>query len=81
MPLSNHKGTDTFTINTKYGYNIIEVRDNKIAVIDADCPDKIDVKMGFIEKPGETLVCLPHRLIVEIKGDYSEDEEDIILSY
>ena len=33
---------------------------------------------AYIEKAGESLVCLPHKVMIEIKGEL---EEDIILSY
>lgn len=79
VPLSTHKGEETFTIKNKYGFNIVEVKDNKIRVIEADCPDKIDVKVGFVQNPGEMIVCLPHKLIIEIKGEV--DHSDEILSY
>jgi hypothetical protein len=35
---------------------------------DADCPDKLCEKTGKISKNGETIVCLPHRVVVEIQG-------------
>ncbi|WP_238885639.1 NusG domain II-containing protein [Clostridium sp. YIM B02551] len=79
IPLSTHKGQDSIEIKTKYGLNIVEVKDNKIAIIDADCPDKICMKPGFIDSVGENLVCLPHKLMVEVKGETSED--GVILSY
>ncbi|WP_234958763.1 NusG domain II-containing protein [Sporanaerobacter sp. PP17-6a] len=70
----------TIPIKTKYGYNLIEIGDKKVRVIEADCPDKLDVKQGYISKPGETIVCLPNRLIIEIKGENGENEIDY-LSY
>lgn len=68
----------TIPIETKYGYNLIEVGDNQVRVIEASCPDKIDVKQGYISGIGETIVCLPNRLIVEIKGIDSVDGIDMI---
>ena len=35
---------------------------------DADCPDKLCEKTGKISKNGETIVRLPHRVVVEIQG-------------
>lgn len=55
-------------IKTKYGYNKLEIQNEKIKVIEADCPDKLDVKQGFIEETGSMIVCLPNRLVIEIKG-------------
>lgn len=62
-------------MQTKYGYNLIEIGDESVRVIDADCPDKIDVKQGSISKIGETIVCLPHKLVLEIKGTEKNIEE------
>ena len=59
---------NTFPIKTEYGYNLVEIDDEKVRVIEADCPDKIDVKQGYISRIGETIVCLPNKLVIEIKG-------------
>ena len=59
----------TIPIRTKFGYNLIEIGDGKIRVIEADCPDKIDVKQGYISEPNEMIVCLPNRLVIEIIGE------------
>ena len=68
----------TFPINSKYGYNLIEIGDEKIRVIEANCPDKVDVKQGYISKIGETIVCLPNKMIVEIKGMDKDRQIDIM---
>lgn len=59
--------------------NTIEVKKDRIRVKSADCPDQNCVLTGFIEKPGQTIVCLPHRLVIEIKSD-REPSQDIIVS-
>ena len=48
------------------GYNTVEIKDGKVFVTDADCPDKVCVKTGKVSEPGQTIVCLPHRVVVEI---------------
>lgn len=68
----------TIPIETQYGYNLIELGDNKVRVIEADCPDEIDVKQGYISGIGETIVCLPNKLVIEIKGIDENTEIDII---
>lgn len=78
IPLSEHKGEETIEVKTKTGVNIIKVSDDKISIVEADCPDKVCMKPGFIHKPGESLVCLPNRLMIQIKGN---SEEDIIISH
>jgi hypothetical protein len=48
-------------------YNVMIVENNTVNIIDADCPDKICVNHSTIENVGETIICLPHKLVVEIK--------------
>ena len=50
------------------GTNHIVIQDNAVYMSDADCPDKLCVHTGTIHKTGETIVCLPHRVVVEITG-------------
>ena len=47
-------------------------------MIDADCSDKLCLEQGYISKPGESIVCLPHRVMIQVIG---ENDDDIILSY
>ena len=50
------------------GYNTIVIKDKKVSVREADCPDKVCMNSGEIEKSGDTIVCMPHRVVVEIEG-------------
>lgn len=65
-------------VKTEFGYNLIEIGDGKVRVIEADCPDKLDVKQGYIERPGEVIVCLPNKLVIEIKGENKDNDIDYI---
>lgn len=48
------------------GHNTIRMEQGRIGVVDADCPDKICVRQGFITNGVLPIVCLPHRLSVVI---------------
>ncbi|MEG1795252.1 MAG: NusG domain II-containing protein [Clostridium sp.] len=77
--LDNHTTTEEFTVKTPEGFNIIRIEGSTIGVIDADCPDKVCILPGLVNKVGERLVCLPHKVVVEIKGTkIQESEEDFI---
>ena len=65
-------------IKSEYGFNLIEIGDERVRVIEADCRDKIDVKQGYISKIGETIICLPNRMVVEVKGIDKMDGIDIM---
>ena len=62
----------TKKIETKYGTNVVTVKDKAVFVSNADCPDKICEKHREITRAGETIVCLPHKLVVEIAEVMSE---------
>ncbi|MDO4680489.1 MAG: NusG domain II-containing protein [Aerococcus sp.] len=58
-------------------YNIIEVDNDRIRIKEDNSPDQIGVRTGWISRPGQTAVCLPHHVVLEVTGDYSEN--DLIL--
>lgn len=49
-------------------YNVLRIKDGKAAVIEANCGDYTCVRTGEVSKAGETIICLPHELVVEIIG-------------
>ena len=55
--------------------NVLEIKDGKAHLTDASCPDKLCVNMGYISKAGQSIICLPNKVVVEIKGKTSEKEE------
>ena len=67
---------NTYVIQTEFGRNVLELGDDNVRVIEADCPDQLDVKQGAISRPGQLLVCLPNRLIVEIKTERENVNEE-----
>ena len=53
-------------------YNAVTVRDGKIAVTEANCPDQYCVSQGFCNS-GEQIVCLPHKLVISFVGESEID--------
>ncbi len=58
------------------GTNTVVIENGTVYMTEADCPDKICVNTGKISKIGETIVCLPHRVVVEIQGEVSQSDRD-----
>lgn len=67
-----------FTINTDDGYNTVKIKDNKIWIEDADCPDKYCMHQGEISGDGQVIVCLPNKLLIKIVGNEKDKEIDFI---
>lgn len=59
------------------GTNLLQIEDGKASVTEADCPDKICVRSAAISRRGQTIVCLPHRLVVEVLGTGEEELDGI----
>ncbi len=55
-------------VDTQYGHNTVHVEPGSICVSYADCPDGVCVRQGAISRGGVPIVCMPHRLIIEIEG-------------
>lgn len=67
-----------FNIETDGGYNEIAVEDGFVFVKAADCRDQICVEHKRIHIMGETIVCLPHKLVVEIIGGQEADFDVVV---
>ena len=84
IALSDIEKTKQITIDSDDGhYNTVEISNDEVHMHDANCNDQVCVRSGAIDSPGETIVCLPHKVIVEITAkDSSDDQEiDIISSF
>ena len=65
LPLSE----DTQIVLGENGHtNTLIIRDGTAQVIEASCPDKICVGQGAIQYAGESIVCLPHKLVITVQG-------------
>lgn len=55
------------TVETEKGFNVVEIKDGYADCIEADCRDSLCVNQKAISKVNETIVCLPHKMIIEIE--------------
>ena len=59
-------------IDTDYGHNELTIKDGAAYMTDADCPDKYCIQMGKATHTGDSIVCLPHKLVIEITSSASD---------
>ena len=55
----------------KGGSNTVLVKDGRICIVEADCPDQICVKQGWLADSAAPIVCLPHQLVLQ----FAEESE------
>lgn len=60
--------------------NVCEIKDGKVKMTEASCPDHVCIRQGTIDAPGETVVCLPNKVVLEIVSkDGEEDGLDAVV--
>lgn len=74
------KKDDEFLIETSEGDNKIVVHDGGISIAEADCSDGVCVNQGTASKPGDMIVCLPHRVIIEVVGTSNNTSDEDVIS-
>lgn len=55
-------------VKTDAGTNLIVISGSEVYMAEADCPNRLCVLSGKIRYSGESIVCLPHKVIVYIAG-------------
>ncbi|MCF2650038.1 NusG domain II-containing protein [Niallia circulans] len=84
VDLTGHTENEQFMIKGKgKQYNLIEVENEQIRIKEDNSPDQIGVKMGWKGIPGQTIICLPHKVLIEIVAEKPEEmeEDGLILSH
>lgn len=75
LPLSQNT---TKGVTTDLGTNLIEIKDGRVCVEEADCPNQDCVHQGWIDAAGEQIVCLPHKLTVDIVDESAKTTYDVV---
>ena len=57
--------------------NVLTIKDGKAFISEADCPDKICVETRAVSYVGETIICLPHKLVIEITNENTDGGLDV----
>lgn len=57
--------------------NRVSIHEGKADMTEATCPDKLCVHQKPVSKSGETIVCLPHEVVVEVKGSEKGEFDSI----
>lgn len=67
IDLDKSKGSQEFEVDGDYHDKIL-VENGRIRFEDADCPDLVCVKTGWLDKNGQMAVCLPNKVSIKIEG-------------
>lgn len=51
------------------GYGVLSIKSGRARVLHADCRDQICVHTNEIKHEGEAIICLPNKIIIEIRDE------------
>lgn len=74
-PLSINK---TIDLHYHKGYNQLVIKDGAAFIKEADCPDKLCVDQRKISLENESIVCLPHKVVVKISGGEQPEVDGVL---
>lgn len=71
--------TETFHYDDDHGHSNTIVRTGMtVSMTEATCTDQVCVRMSDVALVGDTILCLPHKLLVEVRSDQPvENSNDI----
>ena len=76
-PLSVDREVEIITGENGEELNLLVIKDGKATVTTATCPDGICAAHKPISREGESIICLPHKVVVTVIGG-SGEEPDVI---
>jgi hypothetical protein len=68
IDLSSNKKNSAFIVHGRLGASTVEVAGKRIRMKEASCPEHLCVRQGWIEKPGESIICIPGEIVIRIEG-------------
>ena len=78
IDLSEETEIRQFTVEQDGMTNRIEVRPGGIRMAEANCPDQTCMRQGWLEGGMTPIVCLPHRLVIQLESDAGEAPLDAV---
>lgn len=75
IPLSG-SGEYTFP---QVPHMVFTAEDGTVSVTESNCGDRTCVRTGKISRQGEAIICVPNKIVVEIKGSTKESGVDAVL--
>ncbi len=52
---------------------VVEISNGNVWMLESDCGDKVCVKTGEIHSSGQSIICVPNRVTIDISGESGID--------
>lgn len=64
-------------VETSLGTNVVAVEGGSVYVREADCDNRDCMRQGTLSAPGRQIICLPHKLWIEVVADGGDSAADM----
>jgi len=78
LELDDNQAYRTLTVQGSLGPSTIAVENGKVWMAESACRDRVCVGMGRIELTGQSIVCLPNRVVIRIADGGKSGSVDAI---
>ena len=68
------KKDQIYQIPEKNGMNVMQIKDGKVTMIEATCPDHYCMKQKAVDEHGGSIICLPNKVVIE--GENTAEDSD-----
>ena len=58
--------------------NVVQIEDGTVRMLSSDCRNQICVSHAPISRTGETIICLPHKLVIRIEGAKDAEVDAVV---
>ena len=65
-----------FEIKSQHGRVKVQIRSGRARLVESSCPDQWCLRMGWIDEPGESIVCLPSRIFLVMEDENRHRKQD-----
>lgn len=69
--------TEVDIVSSNGGHNVMKISGGECYLTDSNCPDKICVHQGKISQNGQSIICLPHKLVITIESNNKAEVDTI----
>ncbi len=78
-PLSQER--ESIVLSGVKGEAKLQIKEGRVRMVEAPCPNKICVGQGWKSKSGELIACVPNRVVIRIAGGVTDGGEVDGISY
>ena len=68
------KKDQIYQIPEENGTNVMQIKDGKVTMIEATCPDHYCMKQKAVDEHGGSIICLPNKVVIE--GENTAEDLD-----